>query len=67
MTRDFKVTAAAVQLVVEQFGSVTHLAWALGVSKADLDAWRSGTAEVPPDVYEKMVELVANTPRKTPR
>lgn len=67
MTRDFKATAAAVQLAGEQYGSVAPPARALGVANADLDAWRFGHAQVPPGVYEKMVELVASTPRKTPR
>jgi len=61
MTRDLKGDAAAVCLAIEQFGSVAHLARALGVSQEELEAWRSGIAEMPPGTYHRLLELIAGS------
>lgn len=58
MTSD-KVTAEAVRLLVEQFGSVSHLAEAIGVTPGELYAWYDGTEAVPLDRFRQMVDVVA--------
>jgi predicted transcriptional regulator len=64
MTRDLSSTVAAIRRAIEEFGSLTHLAKALGVSREQLEAWRRGTAEMPVDKYEEMLEIVASRKRR---
>jgi DNA-binding transcriptional regulator YdaS (Cro superfamily) len=59
MTSDVKLTAEAVRLLVEQFGSQAHLAQAIGVTRTQLAAWCEGTEPVPLDRYRQMVDAVA--------
>lgn len=58
MTADLKLTAEAVRLLVEQYGSVAHLAEAVGVTQMQLYAWYDGTEAVPLDKYRQMVDAV---------
>jgi hypothetical protein len=59
MTSDIKLTAEAVRLLAEQFGSQAHLAEAIGVTRMQLSAWCDGTEPVPLDRYRQMVDAVA--------
>lgn len=59
VTADLKLTAEAVRLLVEQFGSVSHLAEAIGVTPAQLYAWYDGAEAVPLDKFRLMVDAVA--------
>jgi hypothetical protein len=63
MTRDLSPTVAAIRRAIEEFGSLVHLAEALGVSREEMEAWRSGAAEMPPDIYQRMLEIVAGRKR----
>jgi hypothetical protein len=58
MTSDLKTSAEAVQRAIEEFGSVAHLAEALGVDVAQLGRWRDGAEPMPLGVYGRMIELV---------
>lgn len=58
MTPDLKPTAEAVRLLIEQYGSVAHLAQAIGVTQMQLYAWYDGTEEVPLEKYREMVDAV---------
>ncbi len=58
MTNDLKAGAEAVRRAIEEFGSVAHLADALGVEVAQLRRWQDGEELVPLDVYGRMIELV---------
>jgi len=60
VTRDIKPTLAGIWRAVEEFGSIYHLAIAIGVSPEDLQSWLSGTAEMPLEKYELMLALVAS-------
>jgi len=59
MTADLNLTAEAVRLLVEQFGSVSHLAEAIGVTPQQLYAWYDGRETVPLDKFRQMVDVVA--------
>lgn len=59
MTADLNLTAEAVRLLVQQYGSVAHLAEAVGVTQMQLYAWYDGTEAVPLDKYREMVDAVA--------
>jgi DNA-binding transcriptional regulator YdaS (Cro superfamily) len=54
------------QRLVEEFGSVAHLARELGVSQADLLAWVRGDAPVPAEIYPQVLDLVASRRGKKP-
>ena len=41
-----------------EYGSISHLAAAMGVSKSDLEDWYYGQAEMPPEQYRAMLLIV---------
>jgi len=59
MTSDLKASAEAIQRAIEEFGSLAHLAEALGVDTAQLRRWKDGEELVPVAVYGRMIDLVA--------
>jgi DNA-binding transcriptional regulator YiaG len=63
MTRDLTPTVAAIRRAIEEFGSLAHLADALGVSREEMEDWRWGRAEMPAEKYQQMLELVAGRKR----
>jgi hypothetical protein len=58
MTNDLTPSAASVRRLIEEFGSVAHLARAIGVTAADLRDWAAGKQPVPQDKYLEMLEAV---------
>jgi hypothetical protein len=58
MTRDLKATPAAIARLIEEFGSLTHLAIAIDVSPEELQAWLYGGRDVPEAKYIEMLEAV---------
>ena len=59
MISDVNVNADAVSLLVEQYGSIAHLAEAVGVTRLQLMAWCEGTEKCPLEKYREMVDAVA--------
>jgi len=60
VTRDIKPTRDAIRLAVEEFGSIAHLARAIGVSRDEVLSWLAGACEMPLAKYEEMLETVAS-------
>ena len=60
MTRDIKPTREDIWRAVEQFGSISHLALAMGVSRDDFLSWLHGRSEMPLEKYELMLGVVAS-------
>jgi DNA-binding transcriptional regulator YdaS (Cro superfamily) len=52
------VQRRALQKAVEIAGGRRALAGQLGVNAADIEKWMSGNAEVPRDVFLRLVELI---------
>lgn len=59
MTADLHISPEAVALLVEQYGSIAHLAEAIGVTPLQLRAWCNGTERVPLEQYREMIDIVA--------
>lgn len=59
MVRDVKPTREAIQRSVYEFGSLAHLAQALGVTQAELTRWIDEPEEMPLDKFQAMIELGA--------
>ena len=59
MVRDVKPTREAIQRSVYEFGSIAHLARALGVTEAELSRWREEPDEMPLAKFLAMIELAA--------
>jgi hypothetical protein len=59
MPPDLRPTAEAVRVCVERYGSIAHLADAIGVTQAQLQAWLAGTDPVPLESYIKMLDVLA--------
>ncbi len=49
--------ATTLSRVIDEFGSLTAVAKALGVQADELRAWHSGKAEMPDDMFEKLRAL----------
>jgi hypothetical protein len=60
LTRDLKPTREAIWRAVEEFGSIWHLAVAMGVSRDEFLSWLSGKSEMPLEKYELMLEVLAS-------
>jgi hypothetical protein len=58
MTRDLKPTAHDLKRLVEQYGSISHLARAIGVTRREMNEWLSGTKEIPIEYYDAFLALV---------
>ena len=58
MTNDLTPSAASVRRLIEEFGSVAHLAKEIGVTTEELRAWAAGKQAVPQDKYLQMLEAV---------
>lgn len=59
MNRDIRVNAEAIRRAVEEYGSLAHLAQALGVSVKKLQEWRDGEKPMPLKHYRKILDLLA--------
>ena len=60
MIRDLKPTREAIRRAVEEFGSISHLATAIGVSRDEFLSWLAGSSEMPLEKYELMLGVVAS-------
>ena len=58
MTRDLAPSRRDLWRLVEQYGSIQHLAQALGVSRDVMDEWLSGRKEIPLEYYDALLALV---------
>jgi len=58
MTRDLKPTVHELRRLVEIYGSLVHLAHAVGVAADEMRTWLRGEKEIPPDYYEAILDLV---------
>jgi hypothetical protein len=58
MTRDLTPTRADLWRLVEQYGSIQHLASAAGVTRDEMDEWLSGRKEIPIEYYDALLSLV---------
>jgi hypothetical protein len=65
VTRDFGPTRDDVRQAIYTFGSVAHLAEALGVTPAQLEAWRDGKGEMPYELHLRMIEVVASKKKRS--
>jgi CheY-like chemotaxis protein len=59
ISRDLKATTEGIDRAISEFGSLAHLARALGVVPDQLRAWRSGSEQMPLELYEAMLALAA--------
>ena len=60
MGKDLKPTVDGIRRATSEFGSIAHLAWAMGVSQSDFNAWYGGEKEMPVEKYEQMLQIVAD-------
>lgn len=58
MTRDLKPTVDDLRRLVEIYGSLAHLAHAVGVAADEMRTWLRGDKEIPSDYYEAILALV---------
>jgi hypothetical protein len=58
MTRDLTPTRLDLWRLVEQYGSIVHLARAIGVTRDEMDEWLSGRKEIPIEYYDALLTLV---------
>jgi hypothetical protein len=58
MTRDLNPSLAAIRRLIEEFGSVAHLARAIDVTPDDINAWAAGARPIPQKKYLEMLEAV---------
>ena len=58
MTRDLTPSRADIWRLVECYGSIAHTATAIGVARAELEAWLGGTKEIPAQHYEALLTLI---------
>jgi hypothetical protein len=59
MTRDIKPSRDAIWRAILEYGSTSHLARALGVPREELLGYLRGSTEMPLEMYQRMIELVA--------
>ena len=59
MVRDVKPAREAIQRAVYEFGSIAHLARALGVTEAELSRWMEEPDEMPLAKFLAMIEVAA--------
>jgi DNA-binding transcriptional regulator YiaG len=59
MNRDIRVNAEAIRRAVEEYGSMAHLARALGVPLKKLQEWRNDEKPMPLKYYRKILDLLA--------
>lgn len=64
MSPDLKATPEAVRLLVEEYGSVAHLARTMDVTATQLKAWLEGTEAIPLERYRQMMDVVATRTSK---
>ena len=64
MTSDFRPTRDLLQQLIEEYGSKMHAALDLGIERAELEAWLSGTKPIPPGFYDRLLTLLAAWRRK---
>jgi CheY-like chemotaxis protein len=67
ISRDLKATTEGIARAILEFGSLAHLAAALGVEADRLRAWRSGSEAMPIELYEVMLALAAERRQKLTR
>jgi len=58
MTRDLAPTVHDLRRLIEIYGSIVHLARAVGVAPDEMRTWLRGEKEIPRDYYEAILELV---------
>ena len=58
MTRDLEPTAHDLRRLVEHYGSISHLARAIGVTRHEMEEWLSGRREIPIEYYDACLALV---------
>ena len=58
MTRDLNPSPAAIRRLIDEFGSVAHLARAVEISTDELNAWAAGARPMPQKKYLEMLEAV---------
>jgi hypothetical protein len=58
--KDLKPTVEGIRRAASEFGSIAHLAWAMGVPQTDFSAWYKGEKEMPVEKYEQMLLIVAD-------
>lgn len=63
---DVYETKITVQRALDAYGSMVHLAAALGVAVSDLKNWSAGKAVVPADTYRAMMAVVADGAKRNP-
>jgi hypothetical protein len=50
---------------VERYGSIQHLARAVGVTRDEMDQWLSGRKEIPLEYYDALLTLVGKLTDKS--
>jgi len=60
MTRDLTPTRADLWRLVKSYGSISHAAAAIGVARAEIEAWLGGSKEIPAEHYEALITLIGN-------
>jgi hypothetical protein len=64
MTRD-SPSPDAIAHAIYTYGSLAHLARAIGVSQQQLTAWRDGKEKMPTELFLKMHEVVTEANKGT--
>jgi plasmid maintenance system antidote protein VapI len=58
MTRDLKPTAQDLWRLVEHYGSISHLARAIGVTRHEMEEWLDAKRDIPIEYYDALLALV---------
>jgi len=64
ISRDIKATVEGIERAIEEYGSIAHLATALGVDLEQLRRWRAGDEVMPVKTYEKLIAVVARSKKR---
>jgi DNA-binding transcriptional regulator YiaG len=51
-------SADVIRLAIEQFGSEAHFAEALGVTREDLERWKTGAEKPSSEILQAIADLV---------
>ena len=55
---DISPTPEVIERLIEQYGSLAHLADQLGVDIEQLKKWRDGAEKIPLSTFARLVEIV---------
>jgi hypothetical protein len=60
MTRDLTPSRADLWRLVQNYGSISHAARAIGITRDEMEVWLSGKKEIPMEYYDALLALIGN-------